>query len=104
MTLTEPRRITDGESRRMAKVIRYTEGCYEVQEVSFGRVYRWHPEPVVIQCDCGEGPILAGYKTTCAACDVDHIAIIREETAGHRVRHEAVHPSPGAPPGIPGYH
>ena len=89
----------------MARVIGYTERCYEVQEVSFGSVYRWHPERVVIQCDCGKRPILTGYKTTCNACGANHAVIVREETADRRVEDEVVHPwrswRPSGDTGIP---
>jgi len=38
----------------MVRVIERSGGRYEVQEVEFGRVYKWSPECVVIECDCGE--------------------------------------------------
>ena len=36
-----------------------------VQEVEFGRVYKWCPEYVVIECDCGERLSLTGSTTVC---------------------------------------
>jgi hypothetical protein len=36
---------------------RLEEHC-EVQEVPFGRVYKWCPQSVVVECDCGESLIL----------------------------------------------
>jgi len=63
----------------MVRIIEQAEGHYEAHEVEeFGRVYRWYPESVVVECDCGERLTLTAYKTTCG-CGVDHAAIIREE-------------------------
>jgi hypothetical protein len=36
------------------EAIECTRGHYEVQEVDFGTVYRWCPECVVVECDCGQ--------------------------------------------------
>ena len=38
----------------MLTAIERTGGHYEVQEVDFGRVYRWCPEHVNIECECGQ--------------------------------------------------
>jgi len=45
-----------GEERRAPamEAIECTRGHYEVQEVDFGTVYRWCPECVVVECDCGQ--------------------------------------------------
>ena len=37
----------------MLTAIERTGGHYEVQEVDFGRVYRWCPERVVAESGCG---------------------------------------------------
>ena len=68
------------------------EGRYEVQEVEFGRVYRWCPECLVVECDCGERLALTASMTTCHWCRVDHASVVREELATRRLGDEALHP------------
>ncbi len=68
-------------------------GYYEVQEVEFGRVYRWCPEHVVVECECGESLTLTGSTTTCRWCGVDHAATIRKELGSRgQLSEEALHP------------
>ena len=74
------------------QVIERTEGHYDVQEVQFGTVYRWCPECVVVECDCGERLTLTHSESTCQECGTDHAAIIREELAARRVGDETIHP------------
>jgi hypothetical protein len=74
------------------QVIERTEGHYDVQEVEFGTVYRWCPECVVVECDCGERPTLTRSESTCPECGADHAAIVREELAARRVGDETRHP------------
>ncbi len=38
----------------MAKVIERVQARYEVQEVEFGKVYKWHPAHIMLECQCGE--------------------------------------------------
>ena len=49
----------------MTTVIERTQGHYEVQETSYGKAYVWCPECVVVECDCGERPILTASQSTC---------------------------------------
>ncbi len=42
----------------MAKVIERVEAHYEVQDVEMGKVYRWHPESIVVECYCGKEPTI----------------------------------------------
>ena len=49
----------------MVKVIERSVERYEVQEVEFGRVYKWCPECVVVECDCGDMMILTPSMATC---------------------------------------
>ncbi len=60
------------------KVIKLLEEHYEVQEVPFGRIYKWCPESVVVECDCGESTIfktstLTSYVVPCE-CGADSTA------------------------------
>jgi hypothetical protein len=41
-------------------VIESIAGYYEAEEVAFGVVYKWCPERVVIECDCGERQAFTG--------------------------------------------
>ena len=76
-----------------AAMIERTEGHYEVQEVEFGRVYRWCPESVLVECDCGERLTLTISMTTCRGCGTDYVEVVREElTAGRSGDDEALHP------------
>jgi hypothetical protein len=36
------------------RIIGDTEGHYEVQDVKFGKVYKWHPDSTIIECGCGK--------------------------------------------------
>ena len=38
----------------MAKVIERVQSRYEVEEVEFGKVYKWCPEHIVVECQCGQ--------------------------------------------------
>ena len=75
----------------MSTVIERTQGHYEVQETSYGEAYVWCPECVVVECDCGERPVLSVSLTTCG-CGADHAALIREELASRRSSEEVSHP------------
>ena len=74
------------------KVIVRSEGHYNAQKVQFGTVYRWCPGSVVVECDCGERPILTHSETTCLECGGEHADIVREELAARRARDETIHP------------
>jgi hypothetical protein len=60
--------------------------------VGFGKVYRWYPERVVVECECGEELTLTVSATACG-CGADHAAVVREALAGlRRPEGEAAHP------------
>ena len=73
-------------------MVERTEGRYEVQEVQFGRVYRWCPECIVIECDCGERLTLTSSMTTCHRCGADRAALVSEGLADRRSGDKALHP------------
>ena len=75
----------------MSTVIERTQGHYEVQETSYGEAYVWCPECVVVECDCGERPVLSASQSTCG-CGADHAALIGEELASRRSSEEGSHP------------
>jgi len=75
----------------MTTVIERTQGHYEVQETSYGEAYVWCPECVVVECNCGERPVLTASLSTCG-CGADHAALVREELASRRSSEEVSHP------------
>jgi len=78
---------------REAKVIERLEGHYEAQEVPFGRVYKWCPGGVVLECDCGEELILTSSKATCHRCGTDHITnVVLEQLPAGQLGDEPLHP------------
>jgi hypothetical protein len=62
----------------VAKVIERLDAHYEVQDVPMGKVYRWCPERVLVECDCGETPTLAASATICSKCGEDHALLIQQ--------------------------
>ncbi len=74
------------------QVIERTEGHYEVREVEFGTVYRWCPDCVLVECDCGETNTLTGSETACAWCGADHADTVRERLATCQPEDEIAHP------------
>ena len=84
-----PRRRNDTHE---AKVLEALGGHYETQEVPFGKVYKWCPECVVVECVCGEELSLTSSRTTCE-CGADHANVIGEELAFRQSKDEAaLHP------------
>lgn len=67
----------------MAKVIERLEAHYEVQDVEMGKVYRWWPESVVVECKCGKRVALTRSELIDTMpdckCGMDHTASVREE-------------------------
>ena len=74
------------------QIIERTEGHYDVQEVEFGRVYKWCPECVVVKCDCGERTTLTPSETTCPECGSEHASVVRQELTPRRLGDEITHP------------
>ena len=59
---------------------------YEVREMEggLGRAYKWRPEQVVLQCDCGKRSIhkradLLGASVSSCECGEDDMGRVREE-------------------------
>lgn len=75
----------------MVTAVERIEGHYEVRDVEFGRVYRWCPECVVVECECGERAILTGAVSVCG-CGVDHSDVVRRELAVRRSKGAELHP------------
>ena len=82
-----------GRREVMITIVERTQGHYDVQEVEFGRVYRWCPECVVVSCDCGERLTLTAPSTAIRRrCGADYTATFRAELAAERLGDEILHP------------
>ena len=66
------------------RIIERIRAYYSVQQVEFGKVYRWCPEGVVVECDCGERLELTASETMCDGCGEDHAVAVREELGARR--------------------
>ena len=62
----------------MARFIERVQAHYEVQDVAMGKVYRWRPESIVVECTCGELLTLSAFRSTCPECGGVHAAISEE--------------------------
>jgi len=63
----------------MMQIIKRTKAQYEARQVGFGEIYRWCPERIVLQCECGERPALISSITACDGCGTDYLSIFRVE-------------------------
>ena len=85
-------RLRKRHDAQEAKVLERLEGHYDVQDIPFGKVYRWCPECVVIECVCGEKPTLTSSRVSCE-CGADHASVVREELTFRPPKDEAtLHP------------
>jgi hypothetical protein len=82
-----------GKGKLVAKVIERARAGYEVEEVEYGKVYRWQPETVVVECGCGEETALTHSETACEECGEEHTGLVREGLSGRQPQgDEYVHP------------
>ena len=80
------------ERDSVVQVIERAAGRYDVEDVEFGRVYKWHPTSILVECECGERSILTSSTTTCE-CGMDYAADIQEELSVQPPKEETVrHP------------
>jgi hypothetical protein len=81
------------KGRTVAKVIERVQARYEVQDVEFGKVYKWRPERIVVECQCRQKLSLSASATSCAACGTDHELAVKEasKTDGHQ-SDQTLHP------------
>jgi hypothetical protein len=75
------------------KVIERMRARYDVEDVEYGKVYRWKPESVVVECGCGERTSLTHSETACEKCGAEHTELVWEDVSNRRQRgDENVHP------------
>ena len=77
----------------MAKIIERAHAGYDVEEVVYGKVYRWQPEAVVVECGCGEEASLTSSDTACEECGAEHMRLVRENVSDRQPQgDEDIHP------------
>jgi hypothetical protein len=75
----------------MTVVIDRTEGHYDVHKTSYGECYVWCHGRVVVECDCGERPVLSALETVCT-CGADHVALVQKVLASRQASDGISHP------------
>jgi len=68
----------------MVKVLKCIGARYELQDVEIGKVYKWCPAAVSLECECGERPTLTSSTTTCFRCGADHMDVFAEALGIHK--------------------
>ncbi len=83
----------------MFKVLERVNSRYETEEVQRGKVYKWKPESLLVECECGETTTLTASDTTCEECGRDHGGLSLEKTLAeqrrisrHQLGEEDLHP------------
>lgn len=83
----------------MLKVLERVDARYEVEELQIGKAYKWRPESLLVECECGRTSTLTVSGTTCEGCGKEHAELLREASAEHqrgvdsgRPREENLHP------------
>lgn len=79
----------------MAKVIEQAEAHYDVQQLELGRVYKWRPGSVLVECECEKKVDLSASESTCEECGAGHARLVRESLAEGRleeVEEKVLHP------------
>ena len=75
----------------MTKVKVKIEGHYEVEEIAYGKDYKWVPAHALIECDCGRTMDTDARHTICPGCGTDHTQVVRE-ASGRHLSGEVLHP------------
>ena len=81
-----------GEAGPVARVIECARARYEVQDVELGKVYKWRPERVVVECQCGQRPSLTASTASCAECGTDHVLAVTEASTDGHQSDQTLHP------------
>jgi hypothetical protein len=78
--------------RTVAKVIERVRARYEVQDLELGKVYKWRPERIVVECQCRQKLSLTASATSCAECGTDHGLAVKEASADECQSDRTLHP------------
>ena len=68
------------------KVVERVDARYDIQELQVGKVYKWRPESLLIECECGQRTTLTVSDTTCEECAKEHIDLLEEALRDQRKR------------------
>jgi hypothetical protein len=84
----------DLKRRFVVRIVERVAEHYDIEEREFGRVYRWRPASVVVECYCGEKSSLTLSKTACQVCGSNLAEAVRGKlsTQEARARDEELHP------------
>jgi hypothetical protein len=63
-----------------------------VQDVEFGKVYKWRPERIVLECECGKRLSLSVSRTSCIECGRDHELAVKEASTNRPQSDQILHP------------
>ena len=77
---------------QLAKVIECAQARYEVQDVELGKVYKWRPKHVLVECRCGQRLSLTPSTTSCVECGTDHVLAVKEASADEHQSDQTLHP------------
>jgi len=67
-----------GTGETVTQVIKRVNPHYEIEEVEMGTLYRWCPESVVVECDCGHSFTAEGATAaSCPRCGAEHRGVAR---------------------------
>jgi hypothetical protein len=69
----------------VAKVIEKVDAHYDVQQLEFGRAYKWRPGSLLLECECGELTDLTASESTCEGCGAKHARLVREGLTERRL-------------------
>ena len=59
--------------------------------MEMGKLHRWCPESVIVECECGAKQALTASRTTCGKDRVDHTSIV-EQLVEARCEDKVDHP------------
>ena len=84
-----------GTGETVAQVIEHVQAHYEVQAMEMGTLYRWCPESVVIECDCGQSFTVKGAAkvASCPRCGAEHREVARRLAGKLLTEEEAYRPT-----------
>ena len=78
------------------KVVERVDARYDIQELQVGKVYKWRPESLLIECECGQRTTLTVSETTCEECGEEHMDLfgedLRDQGKRQRLGEEELHP------------
>jgi hypothetical protein len=79
----------------VTRIIEDIPAHYETHEVPFGRSYEWHPEHIIVECDCGQKLLITGTSNlpSCPECGADYASLVHDiRHREEQMRDEDIHP------------